>query len=169
MIYRWAAQTALALARLVDPSDPALPLYADIVARLAPYPVDAATGSWEVAAGVPFAQPHRHYSHLLAAYDLRTAGDAGTMAASLDVWWNITCAGPQAHGPDWAGDDECRGFTQVRASQWWGGRWAPLLHVRSTMALQAAMSALSSELNRSDAALGNLTAYLRLVALPNAM
>ena len=50
-----------------------------------------------------------------------------------------------------------------------GKRWAPLLHVRSTMALQAAMSALSSELNRSDAALGNLTAYLRLVALPNAM
>lgn len=35
--------------------------------------------------------------------------------------------------------------------------------------VQAAMSALSSELNRSAAALGNLTAYLRLVALPNAM
>ena len=71
MIYRWAAQTAQAIATEFDPNDPALPVYANIVANLAPYPIDPSTGSWEVAAGVPFAVPHRHYSHLLAMYDLQ--------------------------------------------------------------------------------------------------
>ena len=58
------------------------------------------------------------------------------MEASLDLWWNITCAGPQANGPDYKGDGECRGFTQ------------------------AAMAAMSNRLNRTEAALGNLTSYL---------
>ena len=144
-ILQWAARAALALARAGAPSDPALPLYADIAARLAPLPTDPATGSWEVAAGLPFAVPHRHYSHLLAAHDLGLPAAPGTLAAGLDVWWSITCAGPQAHGPDYNGDDECRGFTQ------------------------AAMAAMSTRLNRTQAALGNLTGYLRLVGLPNAM
>ena len=144
-IFQWAAGAALALARAAAPSDPALPLYADIVARLAPLPTDPATGSWMVAAGLPFAVPHRHYSHLLAAYDLGLPAPAGVLAAGLDVWWRITCAGPQAHGPDYEGDDECRGFTQ------------------------AAMAAMSARLNRTQAALGNLTSYLALVGLPNAM
>ena len=142
-IFHWAAETALALATAGDPSDPALPIYADIASRLAPLPIDSTTGSYEVAAGVPFAVPHRHYSHLLAVYDLGLNEPAATMAASLDVWWNITCAGPQAHGPDYMGDDECRGFTQ------------------------AAMGAMSNRLNRTKGALGNLTSYLRLVGLPN--
>jgi hypothetical protein len=142
-IFRWAAETALALASAGNPSDPALPLYADIAARLAPLPVDSATGSYEVAAGLPFEVPHRHYSHLLGVYDLGLNEPPATMAASLDVWWNITCAGPQAHGPDYQGDDECRGFTQ------------------------AAMAAMSNRLHRTEGALGNLTAYLRLVGLPN--
>ena len=144
-IFRWAAETALALATAGAPGDPALPTYADIAARLAPLPVDSATGSYEVAAGLPFAVPHRHYSHLLGVYDLGLNEPPATMAASLDVWWNITCAGPQAHGPDWNGDDECRGFTQ------------------------AAMAAMSNRLNRTEGALGNLTSYLRLVGLPNGM
>ena len=142
-ILRWAAETALALAAAGDPGDPALPTYADIAARLAPLPLDPATGSFEVAAGLPFAVPHRHYSHLLGVYDLGLNEPAATMAASLDVWWRVTCAGPQAHGPDYAGNDECRGFTQ------------------------AAMAAMSNRLNRTEAALGNLTSYLRLVGLPN--
>jgi hypothetical protein len=148
-IYRWAAQTGLALASELAPADPGLPLFRDVAARLAPFPLDGKTGSWEVAAGLPFSVPHRHYSHLLMTYDLSIVGgapgEAAAMAASLDLWWNITCAGPQAHGPDYQGDDECRGFTQ------------------------AAMAAMSSGLNRTAAALGNLTAYLRLVGLPNAM
>lgn len=151
-IYRWAAATAGAIAGALLPSDPARPVYADIAARLAPLPVDPATGSVMVAAGVPFAIPHRHYSHLLWLYDLggpAAAGGAGvgpaTAASSLDVWWNLTCAGPQAHGPDWGGDGECRGFTQ------------------------AAMSAMSAALGRPAAAVGNLTAFVRLVGLPNAM
>jgi hypothetical protein len=148
-IYRWAAQTGLAIAADLAPGDPGLPLFRDVAARLAPFPVDAATGSYEVAAGLPFAVPHRHYSHLLMMYDLglvgAAAGEVATMAASLDTWWSVTCSGPQAHGPDYGGDDECRGFTQ------------------------AAMAAMSAQLNRTDAALGNLTSYLALVGLPNAM
>ena len=147
-IFRWAAQTARALAQALVPSDPALPLYIDIEARLAPFPVDNRTGSFEVAAGLPFAVPHRHYSHLLMMYDLDllSSANSSVAAASLDVWWNITCAGPQALWPDWPASDnvQCRGFTQ------------------------AAMAAMNNQLNRSLATLGNLTSYLRLVGLPNA-
>ena len=148
-IYKWAAQTGLAIATELAPNDPGLPLFRDVAARIAPFPVDPSTGSYEVAQGLPFAVPHRHYSHLLMMYDLNIVGaganDVATMGASLDTWWNITCRGPQAHGPDFDGDDECRGFTQ------------------------AAMAAMSNLLNRTDAALGNLTSYLDLVGLPNAM
>ncbi len=62
-----------------------------------------------------------------------------------DVWWNVTCSGPQANGPDFKGDGDCRGFTQ------------------------AAMAAMSNRLNRTEAALGNLTSFLTLVGLPNGM
>lgn len=143
--YDWAAHTALAIAEALVPTDPAIPLYRDIIKRLAPFPVDPATNAWEVAAGVPFAVPHRHYSHLLQIYDLRTANDTARMTVSLDQWWNITCSGPQAHGPDYQGDDECRGFTQ------------------------AGMAAMSVRLNWTMAALGNLTSYLKLTGLPNGM
>ena len=148
-IYKWAAQTGLAIALDLAPDDPGLPLFRDVAARIAPFPIDPATGSYAVAAGVPFAVPHRHYSHLLMIYDLGLVGggegEVATMAASLDTWWRITCSGPQARGPDAGGDDECRGFTQ------------------------AAMAAMSAQLNRTDAALGNLTAFLDLVGLPNGM
>ena len=144
-ILQWAAQTAAAMARALSPADPDIIYWDDIAARIAPLPIDASTGSFEIALDVPFAVPHRHYSHLLALYDLGQADSVGTMAASLDVWFNITCAGPQAHGPDYNGDDECRGFTQ------------------------AAMAAMSARLNRSTAVLGNLTSFLTLVGLPNGM
>ncbi len=104
---RWAAETALALASAVDPSSPALPLFQDVVLRLAPCPVDNTTGSYMIAQGVPFAVPHRHYSHLLSVYDLGTSG-VDHMAPSVDLWWNITCAAAQAEWPNWQGDCECR-------------------------------------------------------------
>jgi hypothetical protein len=147
-ILKWAAETAEAIALEIAPNDPLLPTFSDIVSRIAPFPTDPATGSWSVAANVPFAVPHRHYSHLLMMYDLgltRFEDNFTIMEKSLDTWFNITCSGPQAHGPDYNGDDECRGFTQ------------------------AAMSAMSSILHRPDAAVGNLTSYLTLVGLPNGM
>ena len=148
-IFRWAAQTGLAIASELAPGDPGLPLFRDVAARLAPYPVDPATGSFMVAAGLPFSLPHRHYSHLLMMFDLDllSSANASVAAASLDVWWNITCAGPQSKWPDWPASDnvQCRGFTQ------------------------AAMAAMNNQLNRSIGVLGNLTSYLRLVGLPNAM
>jgi len=144
-IFRWASRTAMALANEAYPEDPLLPLFTDISTRLAPYPIDPNTGSYEVAAGIPFSVPHRHYSHLLALYDLYLEDAPLTLSAGLDLWFNVTCAGPQKNGPDWKGDGECRGFTQ------------------------AAMSSMSARLNRTEASLGNLTAYLKLVGLPNGM
>ena len=73
----------MALAEAFLPSDSALPTYRDIAARLAPFPIDNSTGSIEVAAGLPFAVPHRHYSHLLALYDLNLPLDNEVMTASL--------------------------------------------------------------------------------------
>jgi hypothetical protein len=101
--------------------------------------------------------PHRHYSHLLMMHDLELLGsaNASVAAASLDVWWSITCSLPQRLGPvgctpggsplSATANCECRGFTQ------------------------AAVAAMSNQLHRSDAALGNLTSFLALVGLPNAM
>lgn len=114
-ILGWAAQTAAALARTRFPGDAAgRAVFDDIVARIAPLPVDPTTGSWQVAVDLPFAVPHRHYSHLLASFDLATSGDVGAITASVDVWHNITCAAPQAAGGIVNGNDQCRGFTQVR-------------------------------------------------------
>ena len=117
-IYAWAAQTGGALGRSRYPADTAaIAVFDDIAARIAPFPIDGATGSWEVAAGLPFAVSHRHYSHLLALYDLGTAGgapgDVATMGASLDVWWEVTCKGPQAAGRVVGGNYDCGGFTQA--------------------------------------------------------
>ena len=148
-IYRWGAQTAAELARVRFPGDTAArAVFDDLVARIAPYPIDAATGSWAIAANLPYAVPHRHYSHLLQLFDLNTAGgqlaDARAMGPSLDLWWNVTCAGPQAAGHVVGDDDQCRGFTQ------------------------AGMAAMSARLNRTDAARGNLTSFLKLCATSNA-
>ena len=55
-----AALTAGALARTRYPADAeGLALFDDIVARIAPLPVDPKTGSWEIAVDLPFAVPHR--------------------------------------------------------------------------------------------------------------
>jgi alpha-L-fucosidase 2 len=82
-IFRWAAMTAQALAEAFAPTDSALPVYRDIAARIAPFPIDNSTGSYELAVGVPFRVPHRHYSHLLAIYDLNLPTSNEVMAAGL--------------------------------------------------------------------------------------
>lgn len=149
-IYRWAAGVLNATAALYYPSDSRAATFQTILARLAPLPVDPATGSIMIAAGVPFAVPHRHYSHLLAIYDLQTYGqstaEVASAVASLITWWNITCAIPQAAGGVVIdGDYDCRGFTQ------------------------AGMSKMNALLGRPLEAMGNLSAVLTSVITPNGL
>ena len=48
--------------------DPLAPRWREVLAKLAPYPVDA--NGYMIGAGMPFAKSHRHYSHLLMVYPL---------------------------------------------------------------------------------------------------
>ena len=50
-------------------SDPLLPKWKETLEKLTPYPVDEKTGLM-IGRGVPLAQSHRHFSHLLMIYPL---------------------------------------------------------------------------------------------------
>ncbi|MFE6668638.1 glycoside hydrolase family 95-like protein [Streptomyces sp. NPDC057697] len=68
MLLRWGCRTLLESAARLGVRDPLTARWQEVLARLAPYPVDA--NGFMIGAGVPFAQSHRHYSHLLAVYPL---------------------------------------------------------------------------------------------------
>lgn len=67
-LLRWACQTLIGAAERLKIDDPLLPKWRDTLDRLAPYPVNE--NGYMIAAGVPFATRHRHYSHLLMLYPL---------------------------------------------------------------------------------------------------
>lgn len=68
MLLRWGCRTLLDSARTLGVRDPLAPRWREVLARLTPYPRDE--NGFMIAAGVPFARSHRHYSHLLAVYPL---------------------------------------------------------------------------------------------------
>ncbi|WP_326686052.1 MULTISPECIES: glycosyl hydrolase family 95 catalytic domain-containing protein [unclassified Streptomyces] len=68
MLLRWGCRTLLDAAETLGIKDELAPRWRDVLARLTPYPQDE--NGFMIAAGVPFAQSHRHYSHLLAVYPL---------------------------------------------------------------------------------------------------
>ena len=65
-------------------------VWRDTLAQLDPLLTDAATAALMVAAGVPFDQSHRHFSHAMAIYPLGTLNvdgteaDRRTIAATID-------------------------------------------------------------------------------------
>ncbi len=67
-LLRWGCQTLLAICDRLDISDPLEAQWKDTLARLVPYPIDE--NGLMISASVPFAQSHRHYSHLLMIYPL---------------------------------------------------------------------------------------------------
>jgi alpha-L-fucosidase 2 len=67
-LLRWACATLLESVALLRIDDPLAPMWTDVLARLAPYPVD--DNGFMIGAGVPFAKSHRHYSHMLSVYPL---------------------------------------------------------------------------------------------------
>jgi alpha-L-fucosidase len=65
---RWGLETLVASAERLKIADPLLPKWKDILAKLMPYPVDE--HGLMIGSDVPFAKPHRHYSHLLGIFPL---------------------------------------------------------------------------------------------------
>ena len=68
-LLRWALQTLLWSDTRLKLNDPLRATWTATLAKLADYPQDAAQG-YLIAAGMPYAYSHRHYSHLLMIYPL---------------------------------------------------------------------------------------------------
>jgi len=88
-LLRWGCHTLLDLDRRLGAADPLAPRWRDTLVRLADYPVGA--NGYLIGRDVPFAQSHRHFSHLLMVYPLRlvTGRDAAQRALverSLAHW-----------------------------------------------------------------------------------
>ncbi|MER6158927.1 Tat pathway signal sequence domain protein [Streptomyces sp. NPDC001868] len=67
-LIRWGCQTLIESAELLGVDDELIPRWQEVLTRLTPYPVDD-TG-YMIGADTPYAQSHRHYSHLLMIYPL---------------------------------------------------------------------------------------------------
>ncbi len=110
-LIRWAARSAAGLCEEAAGGCADAAWFASLAGGgLAPPPFDSATG-YMLDAACTFDCPHRHFSHLLHAYDLEldgasAAGELARVRLSLDRWYGITC------GEENVFNEECRGFTQ---------------------------------------------------------
>ena len=156
-LLRWGAAELLLLAAELGIAEPLAANYSAVLARLAPLPTNA--DGIMVAAGVPFAIPHRHWSHLFAIWPLRTldwrtadAPGRALIEASVDHYAGLTCQQWQPRfGPGGAPAGgsyvwECpNGFTGD------------------------GIAGLSAHIGRPDAAVGNLSATLATLIPPNTL
>lgn len=113
-LLRWGLNTLLAVNERFDLNDPLAPKWRDTLARLTPNPVDPATGLM-IGAGQPFAESHRHYSHLFSVYPLhlldpQSPADRPLIEKSLDHWASMPAR--------WRGYS----FTGASAMSSWLGR-----------------------------------------------
>jgi hypothetical protein len=69
-LLRWGCQTLLDLDARLRVGDAMTPVWREALQRLAPYPQGA--DGYMVGRGVPFDASHRHFSHLLMIYPLKT-------------------------------------------------------------------------------------------------
>jgi hypothetical protein len=67
-LIRWGCQTLLESADRLRVDDPLKPRWRQVLATLADYPADG--NGFMIGAETPYAQSHRHYSHLLMIYPL---------------------------------------------------------------------------------------------------
>lgn len=65
---RWGFRTLLAICARLRIDDPSIPVWRDRLARMADYPTDE--NGIMIGRDVPFAKPHRHYSHMLGIFPL---------------------------------------------------------------------------------------------------
>ncbi len=87
-LLRWGAATLLQSAGRLRLADPRARQWADIVARLVPYHENE--NGVMIGAGVPFAESHRHFSHLLWLYPLQEKLERRTFEhwASMQSRWH---------------------------------------------------------------------------------
>jgi alpha-L-fucosidase 2 len=91
-LLRWGCRTLLDSAKRLDISDPLVPKWQQVLDKLTPFPSDA--NGYMVGAGVPFAQSHRHYSHLMMIYPLYLvnvdqAANRTIIQKSFDRWKSL--------------------------------------------------------------------------------
>jgi alpha-L-fucosidase 2 len=67
-LLRWGCQTLLATCEQLKIDDPLIPKWKATLENLTPYPTDE--NGLRISASVPFAESHRHYSHLLMIFPL---------------------------------------------------------------------------------------------------
>lgn len=89
-LLRWGLESLIASAERLHVSEPLLPRWKEVLAKLTPVPADSTTGLW-VGRDRPWKQSHRHYSHLLAIYPLGlvtpdSARGRALIANSLRTW-----------------------------------------------------------------------------------
>jgi alpha-L-fucosidase 2 len=95
-LIRWGCQTLLASCERLKIEDPLIPKWKETLEKLTPYPADE--HGLKISAAVPFAQSHRHYSHLLMMYPLYIMNfdqpeNRMLMIKSFDHWTSL----PKAH------------------------------------------------------------------------
>ncbi|GAA2589496.1 hypothetical protein GCM10010304_37210 [Streptomyces roseoviolaceus] len=94
-LIRWACQTLIESAELLGIDDESAPRWHEVLAKLTPYPVDG--NGYMIGAGTPYAQSHRHYSHLLMVYPLYLVNwdqpeSRGLITKSIRHWHALTGA-----------------------------------------------------------------------------
>ena len=94
-LIRWGCQTLIESAELLAVDDELIPRWQEVLARLTPYPVD--DNGFMIGADTPYAQSHRHYSHLLMVYPLYLInwdqpGSRDLIAKSVAHWHALTGA-----------------------------------------------------------------------------
>ncbi len=67
-LLRWGCTTLIEICQRLDMDDPLLPEWKNVLRNLRDYPADS--NGYMIAEDVPFAQRHRHFSHLLMLYPL---------------------------------------------------------------------------------------------------
>jgi len=92
-LIRWACTTLVEGAGRLCIQDPRIPQWRDVAARLVPYHRDPAAGVM-IGDGVPLAESHRHFSHLLWLHPLREyvwdrPADRDVMRRSFDHWASL--------------------------------------------------------------------------------
>ena len=103
-LFRWGLTTLTAICQRYGLEDELLPTWIDTLSRLADFRIDE--NGFMVAAEVPFAKSHRHYSHLLMIYPLCLVNvdqpeNRELIARSVDHWINYPGEGNA--GYSWSG------------------------------------------------------------------
>ena len=95
-LLRWSCETLLALNTEHGLNDPLAVEWQKILDTLVDYQIDE--NGLRIGKDIPFAKPHRHYSHLLPFFPLalitpKSPEDATLLRTSLDHWLNVSIYG----------------------------------------------------------------------------